>query len=215
MMVRHSLASYPAAKPEPDATTMSNNLSDTIKRVIAAEDLSDERDVRAATAPFQAEFPYERDEEAQVTRREFCNFLGLTSAALFVGAAGFAGKAALDARKTESLAAARIDGAEVLTPNSSLNFSYPTERDSAILIRTADGAYHAYGQKCTHLSCPVYYSRDHQRLECPCHEGAFDVATGDVLYGPPPRPLDVIELESRDGQLWATGRSASAHGGST
>ena len=170
------------------------------------KNLSDESDVRAATAPFQAEFPYEREEEAQVTRREFCNFLGLTSAALFVGAAGFAGKAALDARESVSLPATLIEGAELLAPNSSLNFSYPTERDSAIVIRTADGAYHAYGQKCTHLSCPVYYARDHQRLECPCHEGAFNAATGDVLYGPPPRPLDKIEIEMRDGQIWAIGR---------
>jgi Rieske Fe-S protein len=174
------------------------------------KNLSDESDVRAATAPYQSEFPYERDEEAQVTRREFCNFLGLTSAALFAGAAGFATKAAFDARESVAAPAAPIAGAEPLAPNSSLNFSYPTDRDSAILIRTADGAYHAYGQKCTHLSCPVYYSRDHQRLECPCHEGAFDAATGNVLYGPPPRALDTIEVETRDGQLWAIGRNASA-----
>src|SRR5215203_2193101 len=187
---------------------MSSNLGNTIDKVLA-DDRSDESDVRAATAPHQRDFPYDREEEAQVTRREFCNFLGLTSAALFVGAAGFAAKTALDAREAESLAASRIDGAELLAPNSSLNFNYPTERDSAILIRTADGAYRAYGQKCTHLSCPVYYSRDRQRLECPCHEGAFDVATGDVLYGPPPRALDGIEVEMRDGQVWAIGRSAS------
>ena len=179
------------------------NLNETIKQV-----LSDESDVRAATAPYQADFPYNRDEEAQVTRREFCNFLGLTSAALFLGAGGFAAKAALDGRKSESFSAARIEGAETLALNSSLNFSYPTERDSAILIRTSEGAYHAYGQKCTHLSCPVYYSRDHQRLECPCHEGAFDAATGKVLYGPPPRPLDVIEVELRGGKVWAIGRTA-------
>jgi Rieske Fe-S protein len=185
---------------------MTKHLSETIKRVIPSEELSDESDVREATAPFQAEFPYERDEEAQVTRREFCNFLGLTSAALFAGAAGFAAKAALDARESVSLAPARIEGAELLAPNSSLNFSYPTERDSAILIRTADGAYHAYGQKCTHLSCPVYYAREHQRLECPCHEGAFNAATGAVLYGPPPRALDAIQIEMRDGQIWAIGR---------
>ncbi len=182
-----------------------NNIKQTIKQV-----LRDESDVRAATAPYQADFPYDRDEEAQVTRREFCNFLGLTSAALFFGAGGFAAKTALDARKSESFSAARIKGAETLALNSSLNFSYPTERDSAILIRTQDGAYHAYGQKCTHLSCPVYYSRDHQRLECPCHEGAFDAGTGNVLYGPPPRPLDAIEVELRGGQVWATGRRASA-----
>jgi Rieske Fe-S protein len=177
------------------------------------KNLSDENDVRAATAPFQAEFPYERDEEAQVTRREFCNFLGLTSAALFVGAAGFATKGVIDSRKSETLPAAHIEAAETLAPNSSLNFNYPTERDSAILVRTADGAYHAYGQKCTHLSCPVYYSRDHQRLECPCHEGAFNVATGAVLYGPPPRALDAIELETRNGQVWAIGRSVSPEDG--
>jgi nitrite reductase/ring-hydroxylating ferredoxin subunit len=185
---------------------MSNNLSETISRVIEDERRSDENDVRAATAPFQAEFPYERDEEAQVTRREFCNFLGLTSAALFLGAGGFAAKAALDARKSESFVAAQIVGADALAPNSSLNFNYPAEQDSAILIRTANGEYHAYGQKCTHLACPVYYSRDAHRLECPCHEGAFDVGTGNVLYGPPPRPLDAIEIEVRDGQIWAIGR---------
>jgi Rieske Fe-S protein len=177
---------------------------------MSSRDLSDEDDVRAATAPFQAEFPYERDQEAQVTRREFCNFLGLTSAALFAGATGFAAKAALDSRESESAAAAVIDGADVLAPNTSLNFNYPTQRDSAILIRTADGTYHAYGQKCTHLSCPVYYSRNHQRLECPCHEGAFDAATGNVLYGPPPRALDRIDVEMRDGQVWAIGRNPSA-----
>ena len=182
-----------------------NNLNQTIKQV-----LSDEDDVRAATAPFQADFPYQRDDEAQVTRREFCNFLGLTSAALFVGAGGFAAKAAWDARQSEALPAARVEGAELLAPNSALNFNYPTPTDSAILIRTADGAYHAYGQKCTHLSCPVYYSRDHSRLECPCHEGAFDAQTGNVLYGPPPRALDAIEIEVRDGQIWAIGRKASA-----
>ena len=180
------------------------NLNETIKRV-----LRDEDDVRSATAPYQAEFPYERDDEAQVTRREFCNFLGLTSGALFLGAAGFAAKAALEARSSESFAAAQIAGAELLAPNSSLNFNYPGEKESAILVRTVDGAYHAYGQKCTHLSCPVYYSRDHQRLECPCHEGAFDAATGNVLYGPPPRALDTIEVETRNGQVWAIGRRPS------
>ena len=180
----------------------SNNLNEAIKRVI-----SDEADVRMATAPHQADFPYDREEEAQVTRREFCNFLGLTSAALFVGALGFAGKAALDARRVESFTPAKIEGAEGLAMGTSLNFRYPTDIDSAILIRSLDGSYHAFGQKCTHLSCPVYFERNHQRLECPCHEGAFNAQTGDVLYGPPPRPLDTITLELRgNGEVWAVGR---------
>ncbi|MBK6725380.1 MAG: hypothetical protein IPG58_19595 [Acidobacteria bacterium] len=58
---------------------------ESIKKILAADnEISDEVNVRTATAPFQAEFPYERDSEAQVTRREFCNFLFLTSSALFL-----------------------------------------------------------------------------------------------------------------------------------
>jgi len=189
---------------------MSSNLSKTIEKVLT-DTRSDESDVRLATAPHQHDFPYDREEEAQVTRREFCNFLALTSAALFAGTAAFAGKAAIDARQVEAFTPIKIEGAEQLVPGTSLNFRYPSERDSAILVRSIDGTYQAFGQKCTHLSCPVYFDHGHQRLECPCHEGAFDARTGQVLYGPPPRPLDAVKLEVRaNGEVWATGRQAGS-----
>ncbi len=174
-------------------------------------EMSDERDVRRAVAPHQHDFPYERSEEAHVTRREFCNFLALTSSALFVSTVGFAGKAALDSRQTETFTPRKIEGAENLMPGSALNFRYPTDDDTAILVRTVEGDYHAFGQKCSHLSCPVYYERKRQRLECPCHEGGFDVRSGNVLYGPPPRPLDEVLLELRGGEVWAIGRKAGSH----
>lgn len=186
---------------------MSSNLNETISKV-----LSDERDVREATAAHQYEFPFERDEEAQVTRREFCNFLFLTSSALFAGAAGFAGKAVYDAQFEVSYTPLKIEGAASLPPGAALNFYYPNENDTAILIRTSDGEYHAYGQKCTHLSCPVYFEKQKERLECPCHEAGFDARTGNVLYGPPPRPLDRVEIEVRNGEVWAIGRKASNDG---
>ena len=173
----------------------------------ATNEISDESNVRSATAPYQAEFPYERDEESQVTRREFCNFLFLTSTALFVGAAGFAGKLAYNASFEQTFTPLKIDGAESLAPGSSLNFRYPEEKDTAILIRASDGQYYAFEQQCTHLTCPVYYSKSNDRLECPCHEGGFDVHTGNVLYGPPPRPLDRIQVEVRaGGEIWAVGK---------
>ena len=180
---------------------MSSNLSETIDKVV-----SDERDVREATAPYQAEFPYERDDESQVTRREFCNFLFLTSSALAVSTGAVAGKAAYDRAKGGSpYAAMKIDGAGSLQPGTSLNFFYPTENDTAILVRSHDGRYFAYGQKCTHLTCPVYYLAEKDRLECPCHEGGFSAQSGEVLYGPPPRPLDRVDLEVRNGEVWAVG----------
>ena len=187
---------------------MNTSLSEAIDRV-----LSDERDVREATASHQAEFPYGQDSEAQVTRREFCNFLFLTSSALFAGAAGFSAKAAYDAREQAVLQPAPIEGAAALAPGSALNFAYPGEHDSAILIRARDGSYHAFGQKCTHLSCPVYYAKERDRLECPCHEGGFSATTGEVLYGPPPRPLDRIPIEVRGSGVFATGREVRGHEG--
>ena len=185
-----------------------------VNKILAADsEVSDESNVRTATAPYQAEFPYERDSEAQVTRREFCNFLFLTSSALFIGAAGFAGKAAYDARTPAKFTPAKIDGAMNIKPGSALNFSYPAAEDTAILIRGTDGSYAAFGQKCTHLSCPVFYSQENDRLECPCHNGGFNSKTGDVLYGPPPRPLDRIELETINGEIFAVKREVRGHEG--
>jgi nitrite reductase/ring-hydroxylating ferredoxin subunit len=192
------------------SSDMASNLNDAIDKV-----LSDERDVRGATAPHQEEFPYGRDDEAQVTRREFCNFLFLTSGALLASTAGVGAKAAYDRAQQEQFTPANIQGANALQPGEALNFYYPNENDTAILIRDREGNYHAYGQKCTHLTCPVYYSKEGDRLECPCHEGGFDVRTGNVLYGPPPRPLDRVVIEQRGGEVWATGivRGGDTHGG--
>lgn len=185
---------------------MKSELFESINKV-----LSNETDVRLATDSHQAEFPYGRDAETGVTRREFCNFLFLTSSALFAGAAGFSAKAAYDDASEVSYSPAAIEGSAELAPGNALNFAYPGEHDSAILIRSKDGGYHAFGQKCTHLTCPVYYSKEHHRLECPCHEGGFSAETGEVLYGPPPRPLDEVELEVRNGQVFAVGRRVRGH----
>ena len=188
---------------------MNSNLlnQETVENILARDrEISDENDVRTASAPFQTEFPYERDREAQVTRREFCNFLFLTSSALFLGAAGFAARAGYDANQKRAFYPTRIGDSANIEPGSALNFSYPTEEDTAILIRSKDGSYSAFGQKCTHLSCPVHYSKTNDRLECPCHEGGFSSKTGEVLYGPPPRPLDKITLETHNGEVFAVGR---------
>ncbi|MBK6587751.1 MAG: Rieske (2Fe-2S) protein [Acidobacteria bacterium] len=100
-----------------------------------------------------------------------------------------------------------------IEPGSALNFAYPSEEDTAILIRDTDGTYAAFGQKCTHLSCPVYYSQANDRLECPCHNGGFSSKTGEVLYGPPPRPLDRIELETINGEIFAVKREVRGNEG--
>ena len=43
--------------------------------------------------------------------------------------------------------------------------------------------------RCTHLGCTVNWKESDNAFLCPCHDAKFD-ATGKVLGGPPPRPLD-------------------------
>ena len=75
-------------------------------------------------------------------------------------------------------------------------------------LRISDTEVVAFSQKCTHLGCVVYYEADEHRWHCPCHEGNFDAETGDVISGPPLRPLGRIDVETRDdGMIWALGRS--------
>jgi Rieske Fe-S protein len=89
-----------------------------------------------------------------------------------------------------------------------VRFHYPTESDPAIAIRLADGTLVAYSAVCTHLSCTVLWNRSLGRIDCPCHDGAFDPRDGGVLAGPPPRPLPEIELTERPDGIYAVGASA-------
>jgi menaquinol-cytochrome c reductase iron-sulfur subunit len=43
--------------------------------------------------------------------------------------------------------------------------------------------------RCTHLSCRVNWNEQAQVYLCPCHDGKFSI-DGQVLGGPPPKPLD-------------------------
>jgi Rieske Fe-S protein len=88
-------------------------------------------------------------------------------------------------------------------------FTYPTDVEPCILLRPAQDSYVAYSRLCTHASCPVFYSPVENRLDCPCHGGAFSAADGSVLQGPPPRPLPRILIEQRGSDLVATGIAKS------
>lgn len=59
----------------------------------------------------------------------------------------------------------------------------------------------ALSNSCTHLSCRVSWKPEENRYTCPCHAGYFNV-DGDVLDGPPPRPLDAYETKIEEGTLF-------------
>lgn len=65
-------------------------------------------------------------------------------------------------------------------------------RQTVFLVRDGD-TVKALSATCTHLGCQVRWEKDKKRFLCPCHGGAYD-AQGRVLEGPPPRPLDTIDV---------------------
>jgi Rieske Fe-S protein len=150
-------------------------------------------------------------QERWVARRQFTRFLVLTSLGMFAGNVWILVRAQMGDSEPP-LPHRRIASASGILPGHAQVFAYPGEGDDCLLVRTLDGELVAYSQKCTHLSCAVYYAAEHDRLECPCHHAAFSAATGAVLYGPPPRPLTRIALEQRGDEVWAVGIEPAREG---
>lgn len=157
---------------------------------------------KPSSAPlWQDEFSVFTADERYVNRRQFTKFLTLTSLAMFAGnlwvllRSWLARAPVYPAAEVARLGEVPVGGVKV--------FQYPETNEPCILVRTAEDAYVAYSQKCTHLSCAVYYERAKNRLECPCHQGFFSIADGSVLQGPPQRALPRVVLERRGGALVA------------
>jgi len=156
----------------------------------------------ASSPLWKDEFSIYAADERYVSRRQFTKFLVLTSLGMFVGQIWILVKSWL-ARQGGVAPKQFVAHKDELGVGEVKLFTYPTPQDHCIMIRTAADTYVAYSQKCTHLSCAVYYSKESKRLECPCHRGFFAVEDGRVLAGPPPRPLPRIELETRGDTLIA------------
>jgi Rieske Fe-S protein len=154
-------------------------------------------------------FPLELAEEGHFSRREFARFLAVVSAG-FTAGIGYLWlrkkplEGASDPEAGHHETPVALGLATDLQPGQSRLFKFRDAHDACILLRTPQGELKAYRQTCTHLGCAVRFRGE--RLECPCHEGFFEVDRGFPVQGPPTRPLAAIALETRpDGSLWAVG----------
>jgi Rieske Fe-S protein len=161
---------------------------------------------RSDVPGWREDFPFTAEGEDDVTRREFVRYLVLASGAFAVGNAAIAAWSSL--RPINEGKPRPIVVLDRVPAGGTHLFRYPTDDDPAILVGLPDDQLVAFSQKCSHLGCVVYYSADEQRMICPCHEGVFEGRTGRVLQGPPQRPLGKIDVEVRDGTVWALGAEA-------
>ena len=70
------------------------------------------------------------------------------------------------------------------------------------VYRKNEGEVRVFSDICTHLGCRVSWHSEQQHYVSPCHDGHFDIV-GDVVYGPPPRPLDEYITKIENGNLYA------------
>jgi len=151
----------------------------------------------------EVDFPIERVEAEHVSRREFAKFLCLVSGGMTVGSGWVAVKDRL-IPPFRLQGEARVCRTSEVPIGGTHAFTVPGSKTPFILIHLNDGSWRAYEQKCTHLSCAVFYQPQADKIQCPCHHGWFDARTGNVLQGPPPRPLPRLEVTIREDSVYVS-----------
>jgi cytochrome b6-f complex iron-sulfur subunit len=72
----------------------------------------------------------------------------------------------------------------------------------AVAIERAGDRVRAFSATCTHLGCIVTWQPQAGSVWlCPCHRGRYD-RDGRVVAGPPPRALQPLPAEVRDGKVY-------------
>ncbi len=140
------------------------------------------------------------------SRRSILKFLIVVSTALVIAPLATAARF-LNIPYVFKPVRALLQGASTMENNSSLDFQWPTLTrpfDTNLLIRDDNGNYTAFNRVCTHLQCFVNYDPVSQTIQCPCHGSTYDPQTGEVISGPAPRPLPIIDLEiDENGDVYA------------
>jgi cytochrome b6-f complex iron-sulfur subunit len=129
-------------------------------------------------------------EELQIGRRRFLNwFLGTAVGALFATIA-YPVIRFLSPPEVAEASANEVDAGPINDP-AFLQDGFKIVSfgvDPVIVIRADEGDFRAFSATCTHLSCIVGYRQKERLIWCNCHNGHFDLQ-GNVVGGPPPRPL--------------------------
>lgn len=138
--------------------------------------------------------------EKSVARRSFIDLLGKIFLSLW--GFGFIGViyAYLGAPKRERERGGSLDAGPLnrIPVGEASLVQHPS--GPLLVVRLTENEVMAFAGLCTHVRCVVRWDRASRTIMCPCHGGAFDTS-GNVLYGPPPRPLPRYEAEIRDNEI--------------
>jgi len=85
-----------------------------------------------------------------------------------------------------------------LKPNSGKIIKFGSR--PVILIRVSETEWRAFSAICTHLNCTVQYQEARHEIWCACHNGFYNL-NGQVVAGPPPRPLESYAVRVRGEEI--------------
>lgn len=136
-------------------------------------------------------------------RRNFLDILLGTSALATLGAivypiVRFMAPPQIVESSENSVVAAKL---KEVPPNSGKIFKFGNK--PGILVRTAGGELKAFSATCTHLDCIVQYRQDTKQIWCACHNGQYNLS-GENIGGPPPRPLEEFQVNTRGDDIVVT-----------
>ena len=158
---------------------------------------------------WKKDFPILKQQASNVSRRDFAKFLTLVSGGLMVGSGLVAAKAYI-LPKEEVEGEHFVCKKDEIPVGGTRAFVIEGSTIPYILIHLESGEFKAYEQKCTHLSCSVFYKPGTDIIYCPCHNGSFDAKTGEVLAGPPPRALPNLEVFLKGNDILVKASSSEA-----
>jgi Rieske Fe-S protein len=153
-------------------------------------------------------------DEQPVSRRNFMGMAtwaigGFISAAFAIPAVAYIVGPAI--RRNEIEEWVRLGSTDKVGPGTPTLFKVNIERQTgwivneeeiSVYVLTEDGRdFAAMSNICTHLGCRVRWINEQSQFFCPCHNAVFD-QEGDVVSGPPPRPLDRYETKIENDQIF-------------
>lgn len=78
------------------------------------------------------------------------------------------------------------------------------EKNGFVWLKTSAGDSPdaiAFSPVCSHTGCNVNWHASRNAFICPCHNGTYD-ADGNVVSGPPPRPLQKLPVKIENDQIF-------------
>ncbi len=151
--------------------------------------------------------------DANIPRRGFLKFAigmfnGLIALLLAVPGLGFLLTPVLRKRGETWVKLGSIEQFKSAVPQKAI-FKYTSETDYTLAEKngfvwivadeTQQERVSVLSAVCTHTGCNVAWQPGEEKFVCPCHEGRYDL-TGEVLSGPPPRPLTKLETRLENGE---------------